>query len=303
MQVSNKPITIKNIIYIFLPLLLAITIQYVTVFADVLIIFFTNLLSDETTESTRTISEIMSQAFEQPMNQAYISLAQYVLYLIFFGLWYYRGFCNTTSDGINSSKDKITLTGVVLSSFKRGIRSITRLISLIIAGISGQFLVDSILALARPIFVQAFEEYDKLVANVTGASASFVMWFTVIVIAPIAEEILFRGLILKYSGKCLLTPLAIIFQAVLFGLYHGNVIQGLYAFVLGSVLGVIACSSGSLIPGMIFHIALNASLLIVPELLFNTPTSTIVTGVVSLIIFFICIFGILFRTNKNKNII
>lgn len=56
--------------------------------------------------------------------------------------------------------------------------------------------------------------------------------------APISEEILFRGLVLRsmepYGKKY-----AIFASALMFGLYHGNIIQIPFAFVVGLVLGYV----------------------------------------------------------------
>lgn len=56
--------------------------------------------------------------------------------------------------------------------------------------------------------------------------------------APVVEELIFRGLLLR-----LLEPwgkrFAIVASAVLFGLFHGNLVQIPYAFVVGLVLGVV----------------------------------------------------------------
>jgi len=67
-------------------------------------------------------------------------------------------------------------------------------------------------------------------ATTTGNSLS--MFLYACFIGPLAEELLFRGLILrslKPAGK----QFAIFFSAVLFGLYHGNVIQIPYAMAVG----------------------------------------------------------------------
>ena len=56
--------------------------------------------------------------------------------------------------------------------------------------------------------------------------------------APISEELLFRGLVLRSMephGK----KFAIFASALMFGLYHGNVIQIPFAFVVGLVLGYV----------------------------------------------------------------
>lgn len=57
--------------------------------------------------------------------------------------------------------------------------------------------------------------------------------------APIAEEILFRGLVIRSMephGK----RFAIFASALLFGMFHGNLIQTPFAFLVGLVLGYVA---------------------------------------------------------------
>lgn len=46
-------------------------------------------------------------------------------------------------------------------------------------------------------------------------------------------------------------------QALLFGVFHMNMIQGVYAFVVGIVLGFICEKSRSIYPSMLFHILFN----------------------------------------------
>lgn len=57
--------------------------------------------------------------------------------------------------------------------------------------------------------------------------------------APIAEELLFRGVLLRgllpYGKKS-----AIIVTSLLFGLFHGNLMQAPYAFAVGLVFGYVA---------------------------------------------------------------
>lgn len=73
----------------------------------------------------------------------------------------------------------------------------------------------------------------------TGFSDTFSMFLYAAIAAPIAEEILFRGFIqrslLPFGQK-----FAIFGSAVLFGLFHGNLIQTPYAFLVGLILGYVA---------------------------------------------------------------
>lgn len=56
------------------------------------------------------------------------------------------------------------------------------------------------------------------------------------VITPIAEELLFRGIIYnKFKGYLKLLP-SLVVSSALFGMYHGNTVQGIYAFVLGMLI-------------------------------------------------------------------
>ena len=69
--------------------------------------------------------------------------------------------------------------------------------------------------------------------------ANFSMFLYAGILAPITEEILFRGLIqrsiLPFGKK-----FAIFVSSLTFGLFHGNLIQTPYAFAVGLVLGYVA---------------------------------------------------------------
>ncbi len=68
---------------------------------------------------------------------------------------------------------------------------------------------------------------------------TFSMFLYIGLLAPISEEILFRGLILRqlepYGKK-----FAIFASSFLFGIFHGNLVQTPYAFLVGLVLGYVA---------------------------------------------------------------
>lgn len=75
------------------------------------------------------------------------------------------------------------------------------------------------------------------------------------ILAPITEEILCRGLIqrtLMPWGK----RFAILCSAFLFGIFHGNLLQAPYAFLVGLVLGYVACEY-SIAWAMILHMINN----------------------------------------------
>lgn len=89
-----------------------------------------------------------------------------------------------------------------------------------------------------------------------GALVVTVQVLYVIIIGPIVEEFIYRGIILtllKPFGKWL----AVFFSALIFGLMHGNIPQAVSAFAGAIVFGLIAVKCNSIIPTIIIHIANN----------------------------------------------
>lgn len=73
----------------------------------------------------------------------------------------------------------------------------------------------------------------------TGLGDTFSMFLYGCVFAPVFEEVLFRGLLLRMMepyGK----KFAILTTAFLFGLFHANIVQSPFAFAVGLVLGYVA---------------------------------------------------------------
>lgn len=76
------------------------------------------------------------------------------------------------------------------------------------------------------------------------------------VIAPLAEEVLFRGLLLDRL-RLLGDLFAMIASALCFGLFHGNVNQFFYAFGVGMVLAYVALITRCLWQSMLLHATIN----------------------------------------------
>ena len=78
---------------------------------------------------------------------------------------------------------------------------------------------------------------------VSGSADTVSMFLYSALFAPIAEELLFRGYILRTLrpyGK----RFAIFASAVLFGLFHGNLVQTPYAILVGLLLGYVTVEYG-----------------------------------------------------------
>lgn len=81
-------------------------------------------------------------------------------------------------------------------------------------------------------------------------------YFAIGIIGPVAEEVVFRGAILRTLLKLFDKRMhwwAIFISALLFAVAHSNVAQGVNALLLGMLLGWLYYHTGSIIPGIAFH--------------------------------------------------
>jgi len=87
------------------------------------------------------------------------------------------------------------------------------------------------------------------------------------VLAPVLEEMLFRGIVLRGFLKQYSRWQAIFGSAILFGAAHMNIYQFLVGIAMGTVLGWLYERTRSLIPCIALHAAYNSSLFAVGYLL------------------------------------
>ena len=122
---------------------------------------------------------------------------------------------------------------------------------------------------ALNIFVQWFPLKDNLDSIFMGLSRNVVGIMGLAFFGPLLEEVLFRGAIqgalMRYFGRP--WP-AIILSALVFGIFHMNPIQVVYATLLGIVLGWIYYRTGSLLSVIVGHV-LNNSLAVATTVAFS----------------------------------
>lgn len=74
-----------------------------------------------------------------------------------------------------------------------------------------------------------------------------------VVFAPIGEEVLLRGIVFNRARKSYGLIGCMVLSGILFGVFHLNPIQGLYAIPIGMLFGYIAYKYESVIPCIIAH--------------------------------------------------
>ena len=276
----------KDIIGSFTPFLVAVLAQYILNFLDVAILFIRNMRSDAPVSRSATIGKLLQMDYDQPMNQAYLVLAQHIVFLICFGIWYYRIFYRGSIVSTDETFEDHT-KGRMKNIFSC-VCSI-RTPFLLLAGVAIQIMVDGILSLVSPLFPDTFAAYYDLVSKAVGVNRAVPMMIATFVIAPIGEELFFRGVIMGYAKRYMPPAVAILFQGVLFGLYHGNIVQGIYACILGCLLGFVAYKADTLLASMILHFSINLSVLFIPSVWFEDTLrcSIITAGALVLTVLFV----------------
>ena len=95
-------------------------------------------------------------------------------------------------------------------------------------------------------------------------SASFItegaLWVSLItkgLLAPLSEELTFRGLMLSRFNRALPKWVGILISSVLFGLVHGQALWFFYAMVLGMILCLIAIRTKSILSTFLIHSLFN----------------------------------------------
>jgi len=105
------------------------------------------------------------------------------------------------------------------------------------------------------------------------------------IIAPVVEEVVFRGLVMKHLSIVLPGYGAIAIQAVLFAVGHGtNVLWISYALVCGLILGYVAWLTGSIRSTVIIHTAFNLVGYLMPLLPLPLVTAALIISPVALIL-------------------
>ncbi len=118
----------------------------------------------------------------------------------------------------------------------------------------GLFLVVSFVLAALP--EEWMNSYNEAASSI--ATASLAGFIAVVVVAPVVEELIFRGLIVNRLSRVMPGWLAVVLAAAVFGACHGHPVWFGYAFVLGCVFGFIDLRAGSIWPSILGHMVFNS---------------------------------------------
>ncbi len=170
----------------------------------------------------------------------FLSMTYAIAALVLFGFWYRKK--------LAPAQERVPVT----SAFHPWI-----LLALLLLSVGLQYVISylmNFIGMLRPDWMQS---YSELIDTAGIGTFSPLTIIYAILIAPVSEELVFRGVTFGYAKKALPVTGAICLQAVLFGIFHLNMIQGIYAAFLGLFLGYLCESGGSIAIPIVFHAFFN----------------------------------------------
>ena len=119
------------------------------------------------------------------------------------------------------------------------------------------------LIVAGMLFINLCSEFlglpDLMQDTFLGMSRNVFGITSITIMAPLVEELLFRGAIQGYMLRKGMKPLnAILIASAIFGIVHMNPIQIPFAFAIGLIFGWLYYRTGSVVPGIIGHFINNS---------------------------------------------
>lgn len=115
-------------------------------------------------------------------------------------------------------------------------------------------IINNLVMIALGIATQA-----DVISEILGEiDAPYLFAFVTAIVAPITEEIFFRGFLFKGFREKYGWVNALMFSSIIFALFHGQIATLIPTFLLGALFAYMVQRTESIYPGMILHFAVNA---------------------------------------------
>ncbi len=134
--------------------------------------------------------------------------------------------------------------------------------------------------------IEVDETYQEVSELLYSASLPMQLFGTALVV-PLCEEFMFRGLMYNRLKENMSAGMAMITASMVFGLYHGNMVQMLYAFPLSCMMIYAYEKYHSFLAPILFHVVANGVAVLITgtdlfDFLFSGQIMRLLTGGVGL---------------------
>lgn len=230
----------QNLLFSSVPMLISLAIQIVVVFYVLFIaIAFLFGYAPLVTGVSYDYSDLMELAADTEFNTLVMVIFS-VSCSITFGIWYKKRCGGTFKINVKKDFHPLELLGIAF----------------LIPG--AQYLSSIVTALVSTAFPSWLADYEEMMETAgLSEDISVLMMLYSVILAPISEELIFRGVTLRIAQRTFPFWIANIIQAFFFGVFHMNMLQGCYTFVLGLILGYICYKGGSIYHVIFFHFLFN----------------------------------------------
>lgn len=139
-----------------------------------------------------------------------------------------------------------------------GFRKFSPLSALISIGLAiglmilGTIIVFALVSLIYPT-VDLDQSQDIVFKNAAGPGQIMLAFIALVVVAPLAEETIFRGLLLPAFAKRIGFIAAAVVTSIMFGAVHGQLNVAIVTFILGLLLAWVYKRTDSLWPAIMLH--------------------------------------------------
>lgn len=191
-------------------------------------------------------------------------------------LWYKLGFVKKYTDEKKEELRKNVLHG--------------RVIAMLVIAAAGCYALDVTIAnLVAWLSPAAMDSFELIMGSALSGSL-VISFLTMVILAPVAEECLMRGIVFQMLSKRFTAIPAVVLSALFFSLYHLNIMQALYVLPLGLLLGYTAYKCKSVLPSILIHMVNNLMPFLIsmlPEGLHGVETFVTIFIVCAVILFFL----------------
>lgn len=269
---------LKSIGFAALYLAIPIAMQFVLGFILSGFIIINSFLT-----GTRINSGIIYEKFSSnQFNIILVALINLIL-IVSYGLWYFF---------IRTRRERTEVP-------YRKILSVKSLACTLGLAVCGQFVCNIIMIVFSRVFPTIYKNYLELAEGLDiNVLPAWAMLFIVAVWSPLAEELVFRGMIFRTLRKGFSFLPAALISGILFGAYHMNWVQGVYAGALGVLLAFTYEKTNSLLGCYLFHFFFNLSSYAIGALQEISVIPTVVLGLLLLAMHGISVVGIGFLVVK-----
>ena len=277
---KRERVTIGRIWGLIYPMLLYLGVTFAVEFIFMIAVAVLGISRYGATDQAQLYDFIMNATMSQALSMTLLAGLATAPILIFI---YIR----------DNNKDRRNGTFV-----KYKLNNILKYLLIIPFGVFNMLWANYFVALLQLVMPKFMLEIYTDTQQIIEGGGFLIQLLTAGIVAPIVEELIFRGLVYRRTKKMTGTIAAAILSAALFGVFHGNWVQAPYAFIIGIVAVFVYEKFKSIVAPIMLHMSANIlSVLIMTMTSSDTPTVDSLNidtlSYVSSLIIFIFITGVL----------